>query len=365
MKKLVKLSFLLLITTLVSCKSNHYPNLDKGLFADIQTDKGNILLQLAYESTPITVANFVALAEGKNPYVNENFKGKPFYDGLKFHRVVDNYIIQGGDPLANGRGGPGYVFEDEFPTNEDANLLLKHDKAGILSMANSGPAKNGSQFFITHKATSHLDGRHTVFGHVIKGQKVVDSITKGDIMNAIKIIRVGKDAKKFNAPKIFGNYFSKLEEEAKARLEKKQQAKEVFLKHVTEYKVEAEQLASGLQIYYIKKGKGISPKIGTKVKVNYEGYFTTGDLFDSNVKEKSILFDKYNASRDNKGGYAPIAMDYSPDARLIPGFREGLLKMNTGDRVMLFIPSHLAYGPQGNRSIPPDTDLIFVLEIVE
>ena len=364
MKNLTKIVLLLVFVAISSCKSTNYPNLNDGIYADIQTDKGSILLQLEYENTPITVASFVSLAEGNNVYVAEKYKGKPFYDGLKFHRVVENFIIQGGDPLGIGTGGPGYQFEDEFPTNDDGNLLLSHNKAGILSMATSGPDANGSQFFITHRHTMNLDGRHTVFGHVTEGQAIVDSIVKDDVMNTIKIVRVGSEAKKFDARQVFSNYFKKLEEVAKEKLEIKQKAKDDFLKLKDQNEAKAAVLASGLKIYFIKKGEGEKPNNGNKVNVNYAGYFTTGDLFDSNIKDLNILFNKYDYRRDVGGGYNPVAMDYSPDARLIPGFKEGLKQMKVGDKVMLFIPSHLAYGPQGYGPIPPDTDLIYELEII-
>ena len=365
MKGIIKVVLFLLIIVINSCKSTSYPNLDDGLYADIQTDKGNILLHLEYEETPITVANFVSLAEGNNTYVAEKHKGKSFYDGLKFHRVVEDFIIQGGDPLGLGSGGPGYKFEDEFTTDENANLLLKHDKAGILSMANSGPDTNGSQFFITHRAIPHLNGLHTVFGHVVNGQSVVDSIAKDDLMKTIKIIRVGKEAKKFDAPEVFGTYFKKLEEIAKENLEKLKKSKDDFLKLKQEYEAQAETLPSGLKVYFVNKGDGIKPKVGSKVNVYYAGYFVTGDLFDSNIKQVAESFNKYDHRRDTSGGYDPVSMDYSPDARLIPGFKEGLQQMKSGDKVMLFIPSHLAYGAQGYGPIPPNTDLIFQLEIVE
>lgn len=170
----------------------------KGLFANIKTAKGEILIYLEMDKTPLTVANFVGLAEGE---IENDAKGKgePFYNGLKFHRVIADFMIQGGDPMGNGMGGPGYKFQDEFhPT-------LKHDRPGILSMANSGPATNGSQFFITHKATPWLDGRHSVFGHVVEGQEVVDAIAQGDVIEKIEIIRKGKDAKKFDAAAIFND----------------------------------------------------------------------------------------------------------------------------------------------------------------
>ena len=155
---------------LTGCKSQ-YSELGDGIFADIQTTQGDIIVQLEYEKTPFTVANFITLAEGTSPFVSDSLKGKPYYDGIIFHRVIKDFMIQTtGDPTGTGRGNPGYKFMDEF------NDSLKHDKKGILSMANSGPVTNGSQFFITHKETPFLDGRHTVFGHVVEGIDVVDSI---------------------------------------------------------------------------------------------------------------------------------------------------------------------------------------------
>jgi len=172
------------------------PKLENGLYAEITTNKGVILIQLEFEKTPLTVANFVGLATGKLENKSAN-NGKPFYDGLKFHRVIKDFMIQGGDPAGNGSGGPGYKFKDEFVTE------LKHDKPGIVSMANSGPKTNGSQFFITHKETAWLDGKHTIFGHVLIGQDVVNEIAQGDTIEKIKIIAKGKPAKKFDAIKTF------------------------------------------------------------------------------------------------------------------------------------------------------------------
>jgi peptidyl-prolyl cis-trans isomerase A (cyclophilin A) len=190
---------------------------ENGIYAEISTLKGKILLKLEYEKTPITVANFISLAEGTNPSVSDEFKGKPFFNGLKFHRVISNFMIQGGDPTGTGSGGPGYRFMDEITD-------LKHDKAGILSMANAGPATNGSQFFITHAPQPHLDGKHTVFGRVISGQDIVNAISQNDVMDKITIIRVGTAAKQFDAPKVFNSRLE-LELAAKKKKEEALQAK--------------------------------------------------------------------------------------------------------------------------------------------
>ncbi len=362
--RIIKGLILIVIFAITSCKTGNYPDLTQGLYADIQTDKGNILVQLEYKTTPITVANFVSLAEGTNPYVAKRFKKKRFYDGLKFHRVVDDYIIQGGDPQVTGSGGPGYQFEDEFPTDDNGDLLLTHSKKGILSMANAGFDTNGSQFFITQRSVPDLDRVHSVLGYTVEGLNVIDSIQEGDVMNKVEIIRVGNESKKFNAPKIFGNYFEKLEKEAEIRDEKAKKAKMRFLKLKESYEAQADSLNSGLKIYFIKKGDGKKPRTGSVVNVFYSGYFTSGELFASNDIEIAKLFLKYNPKLEAEGFYNSKEMDYSPDAALIPGFKEGLQKMNIGDKAMLFIPSHLAYSSSGRGPIPPNTDLIFELEIV-
>lgn len=363
--QLIKLMLLTMVISMSSCKSTKYDNLDDGLYADIQTNKGDVLLKLEYENTPITVANFVSLAEGTNPYVDEKFKGKRFYDGLKFHRVVADFMIQGGCPRGNGSGNPGYKFGDEFPMDEEGNLTFSHDKAGVLSMANSGPETNGSQFFITHKETPFLDGKHTVFGHLIEGQEVVDSIQKDDVINAVEIIRIGKEAKKFDAEEVFSSYFDGLEEEKKLKLEATEKAKADFLKLIEDNSEKAETLASGLKIIRLKEGNGVKPTIGTKVPVYYAGYFTSADLFDSNIKEVAKAYNKYDHRRESGGGYQPSMWEFSQDAQLIAGFKEGLMKMNYGDKVILIVPSHLGYGKQGYRGIPPNADLYFELEIVD
>jgi cyclophilin family peptidyl-prolyl cis-trans isomerase len=357
--KTMKLLLLSLFFAATSC-NDQYPDLGDGIYAEFTTNKGTIICVLEYEKTPITVANFISLAEGTNTQVSEDYTGKKFYDGLKFHRVIADFMVQGGCPLGTGSGDPGYKFKDEF----DPSLI--HDKPGILSMANSGPKTNGSQFFITHKATPWLNNIHTIFGHVIKGQEVVDSIAQDDVIKTVKIIRKGRGAKKFDAAKIFNGHFDL---EKKAQEEK--EAKLVSVKKETvamfdKYKAKAETLASGIQVSYITKTDNSKPEIGSKVSVNYAGFLSDGTLFDSNIKsyeEKYNMLNPRKLQHDN-AGYKPASMDYSPQARLIQGFRDGLLSMSTGDKILVFIPSHLGYGERGTGPIPPNADLVFELEIV-
>lgn len=360
--RIFKLTLVIVSLLVISCKPTKYADLADGLYADMETNKGTILINLEFEKTPVTVANFVSLAEGTNAQLADSLKGKPYYNGIAFHRVIKDFMIQGGDPTGTGEGNPGYKFKDEFPKDEKGHLLLKHDKAGILSMANSGPATNGSQFFITHKETSWLDGKHTVFGNVIKGQSVVDSIAKDDVINTVEIIKIGKAAKKFKANKAFSKYL----EEQQVKLERLKQVAEATLKDFEENKAKATELPSGLKITIIETKNGDKPAKGVNVKVNYAGYFTDGRLFDTSYSSIAKAYEVYNEAKDKQNGYAPFTTVYSSEARLIPGFREGLQQMKVGDKAMLFIPSHLGYGAHGAGDVvPPNTDLVFILELVE
>ncbi len=364
--KIINYTVIILLFFVVSCKPTKYANLEDGLYANLETNKGVILLQLEFEKTPITVANFVSLSEGTNKQVIDSLKGKPYYNGLLFHRVLKDFMIQGGDPTGTGEGHPGYKFIDEFPKDENGKLLLKHDKPGILSMANSGKATNGSQFFITHKETSWLDGKHTVFGNVVKGQTVVDSIMQKDTILTIEIIRIGKVAKKFKAAKEFSEFYKKYEEQQLLKQEKIQKAISNTLEKITKNLEKATELPSGLKILITETTNGEFPRKGVKVKVNYAGYFTDGKLFDTSFKEIAKIYEVYNEARDKNNGYAPLTTLYSSEARLIAGFKEGLQKMRVGDKAMLFIPSHLGYGKQGaGKVIPQNSDLVFELELVE
>ena len=362
------LLFLAATLGLSSCKSSQYADLGDGVFADIKTNMGDIVVKLEYEKTPLTVANFVSLADGSNTFVSDQFKGKKYYDGIIFHRVIKDFIIQGGDPTGTGSGNPGYKFMDEF------NDSLRHDKAGILSMANAGPVTNGSQFFITHKETPFLDGKHTVFGEVVKGMDVVDSIanvkTSGPpadkpidpiTMKTVEIIRNGKAAKKFDAIKVMTDYFA----EAEARLAAKEKIKTDMAAIFEQQIKEATLLPSGLKILSVSSSGGEKPKIGQKVNVLYAGYLTDGDLFDTNQEETAVHYDVYDHRKKDAKLYEPVPMDYSPDARLIPGFKEGLMTMKVGDKVRLFIPPHIGFGTQGSAPvIPPNAHLVFDVEIV-
>jgi peptidylprolyl isomerase len=234
------------------------------------TARGTIILSLEFEKTPMTVMNFVGLAEGTIAFYNR--AAKRYYDGLAFHRVIKDFMIQGGDPRGNGTGGPGYRFPDEIVP------ALRHDGPGVLSMANSGPDTNGSQFFITHKATPWLDGKHTVFGRVVSGQDVVDAIRQGDKIIAVKILRVGREAESFKATQAF---FDALVKEAGVRVREKR-AKERLdsLETIGRKWPQAKKTKNGLMYVVVKNGSGPSPKHGDTVTVHYTGAFLDGSVFD-------------------------------------------------------------------------------------
>jgi cyclophilin family peptidyl-prolyl cis-trans isomerase len=326
----------------------------EGIFATIATTKGDIVLTLEYVKAPVTVANFISLAEGKNPNVKvEKLKGKPFYDGLKFHRVINDFMIQGGDPDGNGSGGPGFSFKDEFVKE------LVFDKGGILAMANSGPATNGSQFFITHKETPWLNGKHTIFGHVVSGMDNVNKIVQDDIMTKITITRKGAAAKKFDAVKV-------LAEEVKKGEAKKLESQKVVkdkAAYFTATKANAVTTASGLKYVITKKGTGVKGAEGSTIYFHYAGYFEDGNLFDSSMSNVEKAYGKYNANRDAQGGYKAFPFTVGKKDGMIPGFIEALDMLTDGDKAIFFLPSNLAYGEAGAGGvIPPNATLIFEIE---
>ncbi len=321
-------------------------NMEDGIYARLETSKGVILLELEYEKTPMTVANFVGLAEGSIEN-DEKKKGEPYYDGLVFHRVISDFMIQGGCPNGTGMGDPGYKFPDEIDPS------LKHDTAGILSMANAGPGTNGSQFFITHKETPWLDGKHTVFGHVIEGYDVVHAIEQGDTLISVNIIREGKGAKKFNAAKVFGEKMDAYQ----AELDAEKAAKLAPIKDLVD---QAKTTPSGLMYIIHEEGEGKKAEAGMTAHVNYQGGFPNGKLFDTNIEEIAKENDLYNPQRP----YEPLKFVLG-QGRVIPGWEEGIMLLNEGAKATLIIPSELGYGKRGMPPvIPGDSYLVFEVELV-
>ncbi len=375
MKNILSILILTLLNILmVSCQDKH-SDLEDGLYAEFKTSNGAMVAELFYDKTPITVANFVALAEGNHPDVQEIFKGKPYYNGIIFHRVMDKFMIQGGDPLKNGQGGPGYQFIDEITD-------LKHDKPGILSMANSGAATNGSQFFITEVPTPWLDGKHTVFGQLVKGIDIQDSISNvktgiGNrpitdvIIKELNIIRKGAGALAFDAPITWGNKDeiekqSKIQEELKMKEEVKKMDSlaKINLIKLDEYDKKSIKLKSGIKIHIIKQGKGIKPKDGNVVKLYADGYLRNGVLFWSNNIDVNKRHGSYGEDKEAKGFYNPMEMELNPNMQLIEGFKEAVYTMNVGDIIYCFIPYNLGYGSSPNGPIPANSDLCFIIHMV-
>jgi cyclophilin family peptidyl-prolyl cis-trans isomerase len=380
-KKVFLLGFLV---ASVACSSAKYKGLQDGLYAEINTNKGDIFLELYYKDVPMTVANFVSLSEGTNTKVTEYLKGKPYYDGVTFHRVIDNFMIQTGDPTGTGTGNPGYSFEDEFPKDKDGLLMYSHNDAGILSMANAGKATNGSQFFITHKPTYHLDNKHTVFGKTTinsiqeKELKrnfvdsisfnnakdslrmlVVNQIKKNDTINTIEIIRIGKEAKKFkNAGEIFIEELEKVkvaneEREAnekeieKARYSKYLEEKEDFSVKMNEEK--AFKTSSGLKVLKLKETNGSKVVAYKPITLDFALYIADGKEIQSTFNNDNTLTCRLDDT----------------NRPMISGFKEGLLQLKEGERARLFIPYYIGYGEEKFGPFPPKADLIFEVEILK
>ena len=370
MKKSI-LFALAIIASFYSCKEENN-NLPDGLYAKIETNKGEIIVQLDYEKAPITVANFVTLAEGKNEFVtNENIKNRPFYDGLKFHRVIENFMIQGGDPLGTGSGDAGYHFKDEITD-------LRFDKGGVLAMANNGPATNSSQFFITHIETPWLDGKHTIFGHVVgNGMEAVNKILQDDYMSKVTIIRNGDAAKKFDAVKVFHDYFAVEAENQKKQAAIDAENKRIFnekyktvidakVKSFAALKAKATTTKSGLQFVITKKSGGAKPKAGTGIFIHYAGFLENGTLFDSSIESVCKTFGTFDPNRAAQNGYQPIPFQAGKKDGMIPGFIEGIEQLSFGDKAVIFIPSKLGYGEAGAGGvIPPNANIIFEIELLK
>ncbi|KUJ52880.1 peptidylprolyl isomerase [Chryseobacterium sp. JAH] len=325
-----------------------YEGLKDGLYANLQTTKGNLIVKFEDKKSPVTVANFVGLAEGKIDN-KAKAKGVPFYDGTIFHRVIKDFMIQGGDPQGTGMGDPGYKFEDE--KND-----LKHTGKGILSMANSGPNTNGSQFFITEIATPWLDGKHTIFGEVVKGDDVIDAIAnvekgaqdkpKTDIvLEKVSIFSKGDEYKGYDAAKTFNEGKSKIAANNKAMAEK---AEADAKKAIEDLKAGMQVTESGLYYKITKKTEGKAPKAGDNVSVHYAGKLTNGTEFDSSFKRNEPL-------------EFPVGT-----GRVIKGWDEGILLLKEGETATLLIPPAMGYGERGAGGvIPPNAWLIFDVELVK
>ena len=308
--------------------------MENGIYAKFNTAKGSILVKLTHDLTPGTVGNFVALAEG-NLENKVKPQGTPYYDGLTFHRVIPDFMIQGGCPQGTGTGDGGYKFDDEFHPS------LKHDRPGVLSMANAGPGTNGTQFFITHVPTSWLDGKHTVFGHVVEGQEVVDAVEGNDVLKTLEIVRVGEEAQKWNAVEAFRTF-----EGSRAK-------REAAEREAAEAKMEQlaagfDKTESGLRYKMIQKGSGKKAENGKTVSVHYTGQLEDGKVFDSSYPRKKPI--EFPLGRGN----------------VIEGWDEGIALLQVGDKARFVIPSHLGYGSRGAGGvIPPNATLIFDVELMD
>lgn len=308
--------------------------MENGIYAKFNTTKGAVLVKLTHDLTPGTVGNFVGLAEG-NLENKVKPQGVKFYDGLKFHRVIPDFMIQGGCPQGTGTGDPGYKFDDEFHPS------LKHNRPGVLAMANSGPGTNGSQFYITHIPTDWLDNKHTVFGHVVEGQDIVDAVEQGDVLESLEIIREGEEAKNWNAIEAFITFKGARN---KRDIAMKAEAEAAMEKLAAGF----EKTESGLRYQFIQRGEGKKAESGKTVSVHYEGSLENGKVFDSSYPRKK-----------------PIEFKLG-QGQVIEGWDEGIALLKVGDKARFVIPSHLGYGSRGaGGAIPPNATLIFDVELMD
>lgn len=309
----------LFFTLLFSLQSHSELKLDDGLYAKMRTNQGNIIIKLAFEKAPLTVINFVGLAEGTK---HSNIQtGKPFYNGLTFHRVIKNFMIQGGDPKGDGTGGPGYQFMDEITD-------LKHDRVGVLSMANSGPNTNGSQFFITHTTTPHLNGVHTVFGHVVKGMGVVNRVKKDDFIRKIKILRIGEKAKNFQTDE------AAFQAQNKKYLAKK---REKILKFIKDNYPNAQAKDGGYFVQIERTSSNTKPNKGDLVNINL-----SIELDDGTIIRKAD---------------EPIIFNLGSN-QLIKALSDSALEMRIGEKQTIIMTS------DGFKNLSKDALVIFSLELL-
>lgn len=336
---LITLLFILLSACQASATHKGEKKVKKpdGLYANIETNKGTIIIKLYIHESPLTTLNFIGLATGSL----KNSKGKqPFYDNTVFHRVIPNFVIQGGDPTGTGTGGPGYQFSDEI------NPQLKHDREGILSMANAGPNTNGSQFFITLEATPWLDGKHAIFGEVYEGMDVVKNISQGDTIHHITIDKIGEEANSFV---ISQEHFDILKNKAEETHKQKatQMLEEQRKQSIAKFSKTPSESKEGILYEIIKEGKGNTPKSGQTLEVHYEGKLLNGEKFDSSYDRGQTF--KFVLDKD----------------RLIAGWENALKEMKIGEKRHMVIPAHLAYGSNGIAGvIPPNSFLEFTVELI-
>jgi peptidylprolyl isomerase len=325
------------VALLVGC-AEEYPDLEDGLYAELETTRGTIMIELAYEKAPLTVTNFVGLAEGTID--SSAPEGEPFYDGLSFHRVVEDFVVQTGDPNGDGSGGPGYRFPNEIDQS------LTHGSAGVVSMANSGPDTNGSQFFITKNAAPWLDGQYSVFGEVVEGQDVVDSIEEGDTLETVEIIRKGEAATAFETDQAaFDDRLAELEEK---RREDQRRTVAQQLSYVDRNWPDAEDAGEGMRYIIEEEGSGPSPETGDTVAVHYTGYLLNGMPFESTREQEE-----------------PVEFTLGEES-IIEGWERTLLDMRVGEERRAIIPPNLAYGSRGARDIiPPNSFIVLDVELVD
>ncbi len=321
-----------------SCNENEL-ELEDGLYAEFTTTRGVVIVELFPDKAPLTVMNFVGLAEGDLDFANK--KG-PFYDGLTFHRVIEDFMIQGGDPEGSGRGGPGYRFPDETYNG------LTFDGPGVLAMANAGPNTNGSQFFITHVATPHLNSKHTIFGQVVQGQDVVNAIRQGDSIKKLKILRIGSEAASYKAnEEMFREIETSIPERQKAAAEEARKETLNIIANRWPNAVLDEE--TGIYSVIKTEGTGSTPAAGSKLTVHYSGTLMNGMEFDSSRKRNEPI--QFNVGR----------------RQVISGWDLALAQMKKGERRIIILPPELAYGSQGipQAGIPSNAWLVFDVELLD
>jgi cyclophilin family peptidyl-prolyl cis-trans isomerase len=351
MRKLLLLFLTVSLLAGLSCSKAEYP---EGLYAELHTNKGLIVLSLEFDKTPMTVAHFIGLTEGRidNDALPE---GVPFYDGTKFHRVVPGHVIQAGAPVTEGDGRLGYMFPNEIHPD------LSHNRAGMVGVANGGPHTNGSQFYITLGDRSYLDGDYTVFGEVIQGMDVISKIIQGDVIKTIRIIRIGKQAKRFRSDtQAFLDLKLRVQNRVKEQAEKKEIEESAT---IDERWPEAVEEESGSRYVIIQEGEGETARTGNKIRVRYTGEVLEGQKFFSTV----------DGNPSDEQPAEEFIMELGKN-RVNSGLDQALNQMREGEKRILILPSRLAYGTGGFYAkerkgkkrfvISPNSTLVYEVELL-